>query len=70
MGAYEFDSLYIGDFEGDDCDVDLGDYAVMAQSWMQDNPAIDIASYLYPDGVIDIREMAIIAAYWLEGTAP
>ena len=55
MGAYEFDWLYIGDFEGDDCDVNLGDFAAMAQSWLQDNSDIDIAPYPDPDGVIDLK---------------
>ncbi|MHC5156740.1 MAG: choice-of-anchor Q domain-containing protein, partial [Planctomycetota bacterium] len=55
MGAHEFDWLYVGDFEGG-CDVDLADFAVMAQSWQLNNPAIDIAPYLDPDGIIDLGE--------------
>lgn len=68
MGAYEFNPLYIGDFEGNDCDVDLGDFAVMAQSWQQDDPAIDIAPYLAPDGVIDLGELLVIVENWMLGT--
>ena len=66
MGAHEFDWLYVGDFEGG-CDVDLADFAVMAQSWQLNNPAIDIAPYLDPDGIIDLGEMLILCDNWLAG---
>jgi len=64
MGAYEFDWLYVGDFEGD-CDIDLGDFGILSQSWQQDDPAIDIAPYLDPDGIIDLRELLIMSDHWL-----
>ena len=67
MGAYEFDSLYIGDFEGNDCDVDLADYAVLSQSWLQNDSAIDIAPYLDPDGIIEFQELLILVQHWLDG---
>ena len=54
----------IGDFDGQ-CDVDLADFAVAAQSWLQDNPAIDIAPYLEPDGIIDFKELLVITEHWL-----
>jgi hypothetical protein len=65
MGAYELDWLYLGDFEGDDCDVDLKDFAVLADSFQQDNPAIDIAPFLNPDGIIDFEELMVFAEHWL-----
>jgi hypothetical protein len=66
MGAYEESTwLYMGDFAGG-CDVDLADYAVMAQSWQQANPEIDIAPYLTPDGIIDMSEMLTLCEHWLE----
>jgi len=67
MGAYEFDWFYVGDFEGDDCDVDFGDFGVLAQSFQQDNPAIDIAPYLDPDGIIDFKELLVMIEHWLAG---
>lgn len=70
MGVYEFDWLYVGGFEGDDCDVDLGDFSVLAQNFQLDNPAIDIAPYLDPDGIIDFKELLILSRHWLEGTGP
>jgi hypothetical protein len=67
MGAYEESAwLYMGDFAGG-CDVDLADFAVMAQSWQLNNPAIDIAPYLDPDGIIDLGEMLILCDNWLAG---
>ena len=66
MGAYEFDFIYFGDFAGG-CDVDLADFAVMAQSWQLANPEIDIAPYLDPDGVIDLKELLVLANNWLAG---
>jgi hypothetical protein len=67
MGAYEFDWLYLGDLEGDDCDVDFGDFGVLGQNWLLDNPAIDIAPFAEPDGIIDLRELVIVCGNWLEG---
>lgn len=64
MGAYELDWLYMGDFAGG-CDVDQTDFAVMAQSWQLNNPAIDIAPYFEPDGIIDLAELMIIVEHWL-----
>ncbi len=64
MGAYEFDWLYLGDFAGG-CDIDFVDFSVLAQSWLQDNPAIDIAPYLDPDGIIDFQELIVMTDNWL-----
>ena len=69
MGAYEFDWLYIGDFAGG-CDIDLEDFSVLAQSWQMDDPAIDIAPFLNPDGLIDLKELLILTAHWLEAAVP
>ena len=69
MGAYEFDWLYLGDFAGG-CDINLFDFSVLALSWQQDNPAIDIAPFLEPDGVIDFKELLVLTEHWLEGVTP
>ena len=66
MGAYEFDWLYLGDFAGG-CDVDLGDFGVLAESWGADDAGIDIWPYPAGDGVIDIGELAVLAEHYLEG---
>lgn len=65
MGAYEFDWLYLGDFAGG-CDVDWRDFSVLMGSWQMDDPSIDIAPYLEPDGVIDLGELLLLATHWLE----
>ena len=67
MGAYEFDWLYIGDLAGG-CDINLEDFAVLAESFGQDDPAIDIAPYPAADGIIDFKELLILAEHWLEDT--
>jgi hypothetical protein len=65
IGADEFEWLYAGDFAGG-CDIDLADFAVLAASWQTDNPAIDIAPIGNPDGVIDIKELMVLAKNWLK----
>lgn len=42
----------------------------MYVSWLLDNPAIDIAPYLEPDGIIDLKELLVMANHWLDGTGP
>ena len=69
MGAYEFGWLYLGDFTGN-CQINMVDFSVLALNWQQDNAAIDIAPLFSPDGVIDIKELLILAEYWLEDIAP
>ncbi len=64
MGAYEFDWLYMGDFAGG-CNIDMYDFSVLTLNWQQDNPAIDIAPYPDGDGVIDLKELQILALHWL-----
>ena len=62
MGAYEFSFASMGDFVGD-CHLDFADYAVLASSWLQDNPVVDIV----PDGIIDISDLAVFCESWLIG---
>ena len=66
MGAYEFDWKYLGDCAGG-CDVDLGEFLMLAENWGGDNAAIDISPYLQPDGVIDSGELMVVAEHWLDG---
>lgn len=67
MGAYEFNHFVPGDFDGHGCDVDYGDFAVLAQSWLDDNPAIDVAPGGGGDGIIDLNELLVLADNWLAG---
>jgi len=59
-----------GDIDQDG-DVDFGDYAVLANQWLQLPvvPSADIAP-AGGDGIVDFWDLAMIAEYWLEGTSP
>jgi predicted outer membrane repeat protein len=65
MGAYEFDWLYGGDLT-DECGVGPGDLAILAQNWLTNNPAVDIAPYPVPDGIINLLDFAVLARNWLK----
>ncbi|MGD0077411.1 MAG: right-handed parallel beta-helix repeat-containing protein [Sedimentisphaerales bacterium] len=66
MGAYEFSYAYAGDFDSD-CDVDFSDFAVLANSWLQNNPSVDIAPPPAGDGIVDIKDLAVLCDNWLAG---
>jgi predicted outer membrane repeat protein len=76
MGAYEYGSCLAirGDFEGNDCDVDFADYAIITEAWLTKpgdalwNPNCDISDP--PDDYIDWRDVAILCENWLAGTEP
>lgn len=65
MGAFEFAPADIGDFDSD-CYVDLYDYAVIAASWLQNDPLSDIAPTPAGDGMVDAADLAVLAEHWLE----
>ena len=52
-----------GDFDAD-CDVDSYDLIVLAMSWLQDNPLLDIAPE-GGDGIINLMELQILAENWM-----
>lgn len=66
MGAYEYTSAYYGDFDSQ-CDVDLVDFAIMANAWLLD----DITADIFPDpggsGVVDVADLSILCENWLFG---
>jgi hypothetical protein len=66
MGAYEFSYAYAGDFDND-CDVDFFDFAILANSWLQNNPLVDIAPAPAGDGIVDIKDLAVLCDNWLAG---
>jgi hypothetical protein len=73
MGAYEFASAYIGDFDYD-CDVDFGDFAIIGLAWLTEPPdenwnrRCDIS--MPPDEYIGWRDVKILCDNWLEYTGP
>jgi len=56
--------ITIADFTTDGR-TNLKDFALLSQSWLQNNPDIDIAPVGNPDGIIDLGELLILADYWL-----
>jgi hypothetical protein len=66
MGAYEFAFAYAGDFDSD-CDVDFFDFAIPANSWLQNNPLVDITPAPAGDGIVDIKDLAVLCDNWLAG---
>ncbi len=64
MGAFEFNWLHLGDFTGD-CDVNISDFLVLAEYWLENEPSIDIAPISHRDGIIDLGELSIMAKHWL-----
>jgi hypothetical protein len=50
----------------DDCLVDFGDFAILADQWLKSpgSPSADIAQP--PDGIVDMRDLALLVEDWLE----
>jgi len=69
MGAYEFSYARSGDLDFN-CAVDLSDLAAMVAAWMAEpgdanwNRRYDIAPP--PDGIVDLQELAVLAAHWAQ----
>lgn len=63
--AYFFDN-FPGDLDADS-DVDFIDFAVLANSWRQSNPLADIAPPPAGDGIVDIKDLAVLCDNWLAG---
>ncbi|MBN1972613.1 MAG: SMP-30/gluconolactonase/LRE family protein [Sedimentisphaerales bacterium] len=57
------------DFNADEC-VDFLDYARLLQSWKQDDPNVDLGPATLGDGIIDQRDLSLLAANWLEEVLP
>ena len=55
-----------GDFDGD-YDVDFNDFAILADSWHQNNPLVDIAPLPSGDGTVDFTDFALFVQDWLQG---
>jgi FG-GAP repeat len=55
-----------GDFDGDS-DVDFNDFAILADSWGQNNPLIDIAPAPAGDGIVDMKDFDVLCDNWLAG---
>ncbi|MGD0573090.1 MAG: hypothetical protein ABSB11_08735 [Sedimentisphaerales bacterium] len=67
--AYIFseNNTVVGDLDGDS-DVDFFDFAVLAGSWHQNNPLVDIAPLPARDGIVDMQDLDVLCDNWLAGT--
>ena len=63
--AYLFDN-FPGDLDADS-DVEFFDFAVLAGHWRQNNPSADIAPAPAGDGIVDIKDLAVLCDNWLAG---
>ena len=66
MGAYEFSWAYIGDFD-QNCSINSIDFAILAASWLQNNPLVNIAPPPDGDGIVDFEDLAVLCDNWLAG---
>ncbi len=66
MGAYEFSSACLGDFDAQ-CDVDFADYAILTNYWLTDEFSVDIAPTPAGDGIVDERDLGVLGDNWLFG---
>lgn len=66
MGAYEFSYVYLGDFDFD-CGVDLIDFAILANYWLDNEILLDIYPAPAGDGIINAEDLAIFCENWLFG---
>jgi len=55
-----------GDFSGDG-KVNFKDFAMLSQYWGQSNATVDVAPIPVPDGVVDLKDLAVLCENWLEG---
>ena len=63
--TYLFDN-FPGNLDADG-DVDFFDFAVLAGYWRQNNPLADIAPAPAGDGIVDIKDLAVLCDNWLAG---
>jgi hypothetical protein len=69
MGDYEFPCGYeIGDLNND-CKVDFHDLKIMAENWLGSGPTADIVPPPSGDGIVNFLDFAVLAEWWLAGTA-
>ncbi len=55
----------VADFNGDRF-VNLFDFSIFAQYWLQDEPSVDIAPAPLGDQIINYKDLALMTEHWLE----
>ena len=56
------------DFSGDGI-VNFVDYSTLVYYWQQSEPLVDVGPPPYGDGIIDSRDLAVLAGNWLRATS-
>lgn len=62
-------SISDGDFNNDG-KVNFKDFSMLAQYWGQNNATVDVAPIPVPDGVVDLKDLAVLCENWLAGVEP
>ena len=57
------------EFNGDGC-VNFADFARLAQSWSLDDPNVDLGPTTLGDGIVDARDLSLLAGGWLGEVLP
>ena len=52
------------DFDGNG-QVDVGDFARLAQYWCRNESSVDIGPAPFGDGKVDVKDLAVLAEYWM-----
>ena len=50
--------------------IGAADLIIMGQDWLQAGSIADIAPLPDGDGIVNLRDFAVIVQHWLEGTGP
>ncbi len=58
-----------GDVDGDG-QVTFTDFSKLGQHWLQDEPSVDIAPAPFGDGVVDLKDLAVLVDTWLVNLNP
>jgi len=66
---WEVEVIPIVDFNSDGI-VDAADVCIMVDNWGTDNPLCDIGPTPFGDGVVDVKDLIILAEHLFEETTP
>jgi len=55
----------VSDFNGDGI-VNLSDFSILTQYWLQGEPSVDIAPTPLGDQIVNYKDLAVLAEHWLE----
>ena len=65
--------LGVGSFSGDvngDGQTNFKDFVLVGQGWLSSEPMIDIAPLPFGDGIVDLKDLSVLADNWLLGVWP